>query len=84
MLSCQDNAAARDSLLSMYYMSNKILFDHLKVYHQISTKQEMEQTLILLISDISLYDLPGTNVKLPDKLSRHILEMDSFSINGEL
>ena len=37
MLTCQDNAAAVDSL---YYLFNKILFDYLKTY-KISPKPDM-------------------------------------------
>ena len=52
---------------STYYVFNKILFDYLKEYHQILTKPEMEQAMVLLILDISAYDLSGLNNILPEK-----------------
>ena len=62
MLSCEKNAATADRSLSTYNVFDKIHFDYLKVYYHISPEQELEQMLVLLISDIPSYDFPGLNV----------------------
>ena len=77
MVSCKNNAATTDSLFSTYYVLNKIIFDYLKVYHQISLKPKVEQMLILLTSDIPLYNLPHLDVKIPNRpLNRPKLDKD--------
>ena len=53
MFTCQGNAGAMDGLFSMYFVFNKILFNYLKIYHQISSKPEVEQALMLLMSGVS-------------------------------
>ena len=67
MLICHDNAANIDDLFSKYYLFNKILFDYHKTYHQILPEPFQEYTLMLLTSDITFYDLPSLNFKIPDK-----------------
>ena len=53
----------------------------LKVYYHISPEPEMEQALMLMTSNIPSYNLPGLNVKIPDKsLSRRKLEKDTGPI----
>ena len=84
VLSCKNNAAATVSLFSTYYLFNKILFNYLKVYHQISPEPEVEQLLMLITSDITLYDLSGLKIKIPDRpLSRCILGRYSGPIYSE-
>ena len=64
MLPYQYNAAAVVGLFGMYYVFNKITFDYLKPYHQISLEPDMEQFLKLLSSDIPSIYLPGLNIKI--------------------
>ena len=81
MLSFQDTVAITYSLFNMYYVFNKILFDYLKTSHQISPEPGMQQTLMLLTSNIPLYDFLGLNDKILDKpLTRKILDKDTGSI----
>ena len=85
ILFCQDNAATIDGLFIMYFVFNKFLFDCLKAYHQISSIPDMEQGLRLLTCDVPSYDLPGLNVKIPEKpLSRKVLMKDISPINSKL
>ena len=67
MVMCQDNAATLDSLFSMYYVFNNIIFYYVKEHHQTLPKPDMVQVQILLTSDIPHYNLPGLNVKGLDK-----------------
>ena len=61
------------------------LFDYLKAYHQILPELEIQQALILLTSNSPLYDLPGLDVKIPEKsLTRRILDKKMGQINDEL
>ena len=51
----------------------------------VSIKLGVEQTLLLLTSDILSYDTAGLNAKIPDKpLSSFILNKDSRNSDGEL
>ena len=54
------------------------IFDPLKAHHEISPEPYIEQVLKLLTYDRPLYDLPGLNVKVPEKPIRsHIHDKDS-------
>ena len=69
----QNNTVATDILFSTYFVFSKTLFDYSRSFHQISHDLELEQTLMLLTSDISSFDLPGLNVNIFDRpFSRHI------------
>ena len=84
ILTCKDNAAAMDNLFSMYYVFNKILFDYLKAYYQLSSDPNMVQALMLLTSDILSYQYTGINIKILDKpLSRKFLDKDMGPIYCE-
>ena len=53
--------------------------------HQVSPEPEVEQMLMLLTSNIPLYDLLGLNVKVSNKpLSSNIWDKDSGSTYSEL
>ena len=72
-------------IVCVAYALKRILFDYLKACQQILPEQEMEKTLMLLTSDIPLYDLQYLNVKMSNKpLTRRILDKDMSSIYGEL
>ena len=47
-----NNAATMVCLFSTYQHLNKILFDYLIVYYQMSPEPDIEQILMLLTSDI--------------------------------
>ena len=75
----------QDSLLSTYYVFNQTLLNYFKAYHHIPLGPEVKQILKLLNSYTTSYDLPGLNVKIPDRsLSRCILYKDSEPVWGEL
>ena len=79
-----ENAATTFGSFSTYYVFNKILFDYLKAYHQISPKPEMEQAQVLLNSDSSTCGLQGLTLKMPEKpQSRRILDKESGPIFGD-
>ena len=85
MLLYQIISAATYNLFSSYYVLNKILFDYLKAYHQITSGPEMEQTLVLLTSNAPSYDLPCLNIEIPEKqLGRRILGKEASPICDEL
>ena len=68
MLSCQTNSVVSDGLFRAYCMFNKIFFDYLEAYHQISPVPEIEQSLMSLSCDIASYDFPDLTFKILDKL----------------
>ena len=87
MLKYQNNAAAMDSFLVCIRSLTKffLIFEYLKAYYEILSKQDMGQPLMLMTSDIPPYDLTGLNVKILDEpLSRRILHEDIGPIYGKL
>ena len=81
----EHNAIYMDGLLSMYYGFNKIVFDYLKAYHQISPEPDMGEILMLLTPKTHFYDFPDLNVNIPDKpLTRQIVDINTSPICDEL
>ena len=75
-----------DGLFSTHYGFNNIPFDYLKAYHQISLDPDVEQTLMLLTSNIPFFNLPVLNLKMAEKsLSGGILDevQVQFMVNSK-
>ena len=67
---CQGNAAAVDSLFGMYHVFDKILFDYLKAYHQISPKWGMEKCLRAIDFTCSILWFTRFKCQIPNKLKQ--------------